>query len=155
MPAPEWLRKRREKQPVVEDASLWEKCPKCSEMVYRKDLDANMWVCPKCGYHFRMHAYDRINSLVDADFVEIGTEFLPSDPLGWIDKRPYTQKLETDREKSKLSEAVVTGFGTVAAAVCPAAIASRSQRETAALSPCSARSTSAIRRAARARTAAG
>jgi acetyl-CoA carboxylase carboxyl transferase subunit beta len=113
MPAPEWLRKRREKQPVIEDASLWEKCPKCSEMLYRKDLDANMWVCPKCGYHFRMHAYDRINALVDADFVEIGTEFLPADPLGWVDKRPYTQKLETDREKSKLSEAVVTGFGTL------------------------------------------
>jgi acetyl-CoA carboxylase carboxyl transferase subunit beta len=82
-------------------------------MLYRKDLEANLWVCTRCGHHFRMHAYDRINSLVDGDFVEIGTEILPGDPLGWVDKRPYPQKLETDREKSKLSEAVVTGFGTL------------------------------------------
>ncbi len=113
MPMPEWLRKRREKKPPVEDASLWERCPGCNEMLYRKDLDANLWVCTRCGYHFRMHAFDRIDSLVDGDFVEIGTEILPGDPLGWTDKRPYSKKLEIDREKSKLSEAVVTGFATL------------------------------------------
>jgi acetyl-CoA carboxylase carboxyl transferase subunit beta len=113
MPAPEWLRKRRDKNIPPEDASLWEKCPKCNEMLYRKDLPASLWVCTRCGYHFRMHAYDRINSLVDGDFVEIGTDILPTDPLGWVDKRPYTAKLEADREKSKLSEAVVTGFATL------------------------------------------
>jgi acetyl-CoA carboxylase carboxyl transferase subunit beta len=113
MPVPEWLRKRRDKNVPVEDASLWVKCPSCSEMLYRKDLGANLWVCSRCGYHLRMHAYDRINSLVDGDFVEIGTDILPGDPLGWVDKRPYPQKLERDREKSKLSEAVVTGFATL------------------------------------------
>jgi acetyl-CoA carboxylase carboxyl transferase subunit beta len=113
MPVPEWLRKRREKGVSADDASLWQKCPKCSEMLYRKDLVANLWVCSRCSYHFRMHAYDRVNTLVDGDFVEIGTEILPGDPLGWSDKRPYTQKLERDREKSKLSEAVVTGFATL------------------------------------------
>jgi len=60
-----------------------------------------------------MHAYDRINTLVDGDFVEIGTDILPGDPLSWVDKRAYTQKLDRDREKSKLSEAVVTGFATL------------------------------------------
>jgi acetyl-CoA carboxylase carboxyl transferase subunit beta len=113
MPVPEWLRIRRDKNVAAEDASLWEKCPKCSEMLYRKDLGANAYVCTRCGYHFRMHAYDRINALVDSDFVEIGTEILPSDPLGWTDRRPYPAKLEADREKSKLSEAVVTGFATL------------------------------------------
>jgi len=113
MPAPEWLRMRRDKNVPAEDASLWEKCPKCNEMLYRKDLGASLWVCTRCGYHFRMHAYDRINSLVDGDFVEIGTDILPTDPLGWVDKRPYKQKLDRDREKSKLSEAVVTGFATL------------------------------------------
>jgi len=113
MPVPEWLRKRREKGVSADDSSLWQKCPKCDEMLYRKDLVANLWVCSKCSYHFRMHAYDRINTLVDSDFVEIGADILPGDPLGWTDKRPYTQKLERDREKSKLSEAVVTGFGTL------------------------------------------
>ncbi len=113
MPMPDWLRIRREEEQASGDEKLWDKCPSCGEMLYRKDLEANLWVCTRCGYHFRMHAYDRISSLVDGDFVEIGTEFLPGDPLGWVDKRPYPQKLEADREKSSLSEAVVTGFGTL------------------------------------------
>jgi acetyl-CoA carboxylase carboxyl transferase subunit beta len=113
MPMPDWLRIRRDEELASGDEKLWDKCPSCGEMLYRKDLEANLWVCTRCGHHFRMHAYDRINSLVDGDFVEIGTEILPGDPLGWVDKRPYPQKLETDREKSKLSEAVVTGFGTL------------------------------------------
>jgi len=109
---PDWLQRLRNPAPT-EDAALWVKCPSCGEMLYRKDLESNFSVCTKCNYHFRMHAYDRINSLVDGDFVEIGDDVLPGDPLGWTDKRPYLQKLETDREKSKLSEAVVTGFATL------------------------------------------
>jgi acetyl-CoA carboxylase carboxyl transferase subunit beta len=60
-----------------------------------------------------MHAYDRISMLVDRDFFEVGTEILPGDPLGWTDRRPYPQKLASDRERSHLSEAVVTGFSTI------------------------------------------
>jgi acetyl-CoA carboxylase carboxyl transferase subunit beta len=113
MPIPDWLRSLREKNVPAEDAALWVRCPSCGEMLYRKDLEPNQSVCMKCGYHFRMHAYDRINALVDGDFVEIGAEMLPGDPLEWTDKRPYPQKLERDREKSQLSEAVVTGFATL------------------------------------------
>ena len=113
MPIPDWLLRLREKDVPAEDAALWVKCPSCGEMLYRKDLDANLSVCTKCNYHFRMHAYDRINSLVDGDFVEIGLEMQPGDPLEWTDKRPYVQKLAADREKSNLSEAVVTGFATL------------------------------------------
>jgi len=109
----EWLRSLSQKEPAA-DATLWVKCPSCNEMLYRKDLEANLSVCPRCGYHFRMHAYDRILSLVGSEpFVEIGETIMPGDPLGWVDKRPYPQKLEADREKSKLSEAVVTGFATL------------------------------------------
>ena len=113
MPMPDWLRSLREKDVPAEEAALWVKCPSCGEMLYRKDLEANLSVCTKCNYHFRMHAYDRINSLVDGDFVEIGDEIVPGDPLAWTDKRSYTQKLESDREKSNLSEAIVTGFATL------------------------------------------
>jgi acetyl-CoA carboxylase carboxyl transferase subunit beta len=60
-----------------------------------------------------MHAFDRIAMLVDADFVEIGGEIAPGDPLGWTDKTPYPQKLQRDREKSKLTEGVVCGFGSI------------------------------------------
>jgi acetyl-CoA carboxylase carboxyl transferase subunit beta len=113
MPAPDWLSRLREKDVATEDAALWVKCNSCGDMLYRKDLEANLSVCPKCGYHFRMHAFDRINSLVDGDFVEIGETIVPGDPLEWVDKRPYTAKLEADREKSKLTEAVVAGFATL------------------------------------------
>jgi acetyl-CoA carboxylase carboxyl transferase subunit beta len=60
-----------------------------------------------------MHAFDRIAMLIDNDFTEIGSEIVPGDPLGWTDKTPYPQKLERDREKSKLTEGVVCGFGSI------------------------------------------
>ncbi|MDB5039576.1 MAG: hypothetical protein JWN27_302 [Candidatus Eremiobacteraeota bacterium] len=110
---PEWLRLRRAQPIPAEDAAQWTKCPKCSEMIYRPDLAANLWVCTKCQHHFRMHAFDRISMLVDADFTEIGGDLLPGDPLGWTDKVPYPQKLQRDREKSKLTEGVVCGFASI------------------------------------------
>lgn len=113
MPMPEWLRLRRNKEVADPEAALWSKCPSCGELLYRKDLQENLWVCARCGHHMRMNAFDRIEMIVDADFVEIGAEILPGNPLRWIDKRPYPQKLAADREKSQLSEAVLTGFGTI------------------------------------------
>jgi acetyl-CoA carboxylase carboxyl transferase subunit beta len=113
MPMPEWLRIRRGDVTLGEDAAQWTKCPKCGEMLYRPDLAAALYVCRNCGQHFRMHAFDRVSMLVDSDFVEIGGELVPGDPLGWVDKVPYPQKLERDREKSHLSEGVVCGFGAI------------------------------------------
>jgi acetyl-CoA carboxylase carboxyl transferase subunit beta len=110
---PEWLRLRRATPIAAEQAAQWTKCPKCSAMIYRPDLAANMWVCPTCSHHCRMHAFDRISLLVDADFVEIGGDLMPGDPLGWADKVPYTQKLQRDREKSKLTEGVMCGFASI------------------------------------------
>ncbi len=113
MPMPEWLRRRRNRNEPVEDAALWIKCPKCSELLYRKDVAANLSVCTRCGYHFRMHAFDRVSMIIDRDFVEVGSEIVPGDPLGWVDKKTYPAKLAADREKSNLSEAIVCGFGSV------------------------------------------
>ena len=113
MPMPEWLRMRRAEPATAEQAAQWTKCPKCGSMIYRPDLAVNLWVCPTCGHNFRMHAFDRISMLVDADFTEIGGEIGPGDPLGWTDKVPYPQKLQRDREKSKLTEGVVCGFASI------------------------------------------
>ena len=111
MPVPDWLRRRRNAEEQGEEAALWTKCPACGELVYRRDLAASAWICPRCGHHFRMNALDRISMLVDADFVEIGNEVQPYDPLRWADRKPYSAKLADDREKSQLSEGVVCGFG--------------------------------------------
>jgi len=113
MAAPEWLRLRRAQAVPPEDAAHWTKCPKCSTMIYRPDLAKNLWVCPTCGHHFRMGAFDRISTLIDADFNEIGGDLTPGDPLQWTDKTPYPEKLERDRIKSKLSEGVVCGFASI------------------------------------------
>jgi acetyl-CoA carboxylase carboxyl transferase subunit beta len=110
---PEWLRSRRAKNAGARDAALWSKCPDCGEVVYRRDLAANHYICPRCGHHFRMGAYDRISMLVDGDFTEIGAGVQPGDPLGWVDKKTYPVKLAGDREKSGISEGVVCGVGTI------------------------------------------
>ncbi len=111
MPTPDWLRSRRSKAEDSRDAALWNKCPDCGEVLYRRDLAANQSVCPRCNHHFRMTAFDRISSIVDGDFTEIGADILPRDPLEWTDKRPYIVKLQGDKEKSGLTEGVVCGFG--------------------------------------------
>jgi acetyl-CoA carboxylase carboxyl transferase subunit beta len=115
MPMPDWLRHGRGKpEESGHDAALWSKCPKCTEVLYRRDLAANLWVCPRCDHHFRMSAYDRIGTLIDdGDFTEVGADILPGDPLQWSDKKSYPAKLAADREKSQLSEGVVCGFGHI------------------------------------------
>jgi len=113
MQMPEWLRARRGGDAETRDAALWTKCPKCGEVLYRRDLAANAFVCPRCSHHFRMGAYDRISTIIDGDFTEIGTEINAGDPLEWSDKKTYPVKLRGDREKSGLSEAVVCGFGQI------------------------------------------
>ena len=113
MQMPEWLRARRGGDSEARDAALWMKCPKCGEVLYRRDLAANQFVCPRCSHHFRMGAYDRISTIVDGDFTEIGAEIGAGDPLEWSDKKTYPVKLRGDREKSGLSEAVVCGFGQI------------------------------------------
>lgn len=112
MPRPDWLTARR-KSENGGDAALWNKCPKCGEVLYRRDLAANLYVCTRCGHHFRMGAYDRIESIADGDFTEIGGEVVSNDPLGWSDKKSYPAKLKSDRERSGLSESVVCGFAAI------------------------------------------
>ncbi|HVN69356.1 MAG TPA: acetyl-CoA carboxylase, carboxyltransferase subunit beta [Candidatus Binatia bacterium] len=113
MPIPEWLATRRNKEVQNSDAALWSKCPKCGEVLYRRDLAANLYVCNRCGHHFRMGAHDRLASILDGEFVELGQDVVAGDPLGWTDKKSYPAKLKGDRERSGLSESVVCGFGTI------------------------------------------
>jgi acetyl-CoA carboxylase carboxyl transferase subunit beta len=125
MPMPDWLPKGRTREDPggsggsrggnSGDGSLWIKCPKCGDVLYRRDLAANLDVCPRCEYHFRMGAYDRIASIADGEFVEIGQDVTSNDPLGWSDKKSYQAKLKGDRERSGLSESVVCGLATIGA----------------------------------------
>lgn len=90
---------------------LMTKCPSCRTIFYSKELMKNLMVCRTCGHHHQMSAYDRIDSLLDENsFAEFDQLMISEDPL----KFPtYVEKLEQDRKKSKLNEAVVTGSGTM------------------------------------------
>jgi acetyl-CoA carboxylase carboxyl transferase subunit beta len=88
------------------------KCPKCKTIMYTKELKKNLYVCDSCGYHHRMTAYDRIDSLVDeGTFVELDRDMVSKDPLSFP---TYPEKTNADREKTGLNEAIVSGQGTIA-----------------------------------------
>jgi acetyl-CoA carboxylase carboxyl transferase subunit beta len=87
---------------------LWTKCPKCSTMIFDKELDANLKVCPKCNHHFPISARERIHSLVETcTFEEMDADMRSVDVLKFA---AYESKLERDRKATLLKDAVVTGL---------------------------------------------
>jgi acetyl-CoA carboxylase carboxyl transferase beta subunit len=91
---------------------LWTRCPSCSEMLYNKQLDRNLRVCPKCGHHFRMRAEGRLRLLLDADsYEERDANLEPLDPLGFVDQKPYPDRLATARIATGMRDAATWGFG--------------------------------------------
>ncbi|MEH7306011.1 acetyl-CoA carboxylase, carboxyltransferase subunit beta [Neobacillus drentensis] len=87
------------------------KCPSCKKIMYTKELLKNVKVCLNCGHHFPMNSKERLDSFIDeGSFVEFNEDMISKNPLNFPD---YLEKLEKDRQKSKLNEAVVTGIGTV------------------------------------------
>jgi acetyl-CoA carboxylase carboxyl transferase subunit beta len=94
---------------------LWTKCLKCNELLYNRELENNLKVCHKCGYHFRLSSSERIAYLADPDtFREEGKGIMPVDPIGFVslDQR-YTAKLQETQTKTGLSEAVVYGTAQI------------------------------------------
>ncbi|MFQ6130967.1 MAG: acetyl-CoA carboxylase carboxyltransferase subunit beta [Armatimonadota bacterium] len=90
---------------------LWEKCSGCREMIYRRDLERNLKVCPKCGHHFRLGVAERLAYTVDPDsFREYPSEDALHDPLEFPE---YMGKLRGDQAKTGLSEAIVIGEGRI------------------------------------------
>jgi acetyl-CoA carboxylase carboxyl transferase subunit beta len=100
--------------PVAPDG-LWVKCPKCGELVYSKEIQDNLNVCPKCGHHLRMRARDRINLIMDdGSFTEWDAEIRPEDPLDFADESgTYVKKLAATAKKSGENEALISGHGTI------------------------------------------
>jgi acetyl-CoA carboxylase carboxyl transferase subunit beta len=93
---------------------LWTKCPSCKELLYTPDLKENYWVCPECGYHFRIDAPTRIDITLDPQNREpLFGEVQPTDPLNFEDLKPYRQRLEEAKAKSKVDEAIVFYRGEI------------------------------------------
>lgn len=95
---------------------LWKKCPKCSSMVFEKELDENLKVCSHCQYHFPLGARDRILSVTEAgSFEESDADMTSVDVLGFTGAASYTSKLEKYKKSTGLKDAVITGIATMGA----------------------------------------
>jgi acetyl-CoA carboxylase carboxyl transferase subunit beta len=89
---------------------LWVKRDGCKEIIYKKETEKNLKICPKCNYHFRISARERLKLLVDeGSFVEIDENLSSVDPLHFKDSIPYKERLKENQKKSGLKEAVVSG----------------------------------------------
>jgi acetyl-CoA carboxylase carboxyl transferase subunit beta len=101
------------KRPKVVEG-MWLKCSHCREIVYRKEVDRNNKVCPKCDYHFPISVAERIALLADlGTFREWDAELAPQDPLGFADSRAYPDRLKTQQDKTGRKDALVTGEGAI------------------------------------------
>ncbi len=104
--------------PIVKKSSipegLWLRCPGCDKMLFRKAMEANLHVCPECGHHFRISATERVRQLCDEKSFEPRKWKLEgADPLGFVDLKPYPDRLAAEQKKTGQPEAVQAGRGFI------------------------------------------
>ncbi|MEM8757204.1 MAG: acetyl-CoA carboxylase carboxyltransferase subunit beta, partial [Planctomycetota bacterium] len=93
---------------------LWLRCPSCAGMIYRKQMEANLSVCPDCGHHFRIGATTRVEQLLDSEtFERLHTDLVSPDPLGFEDLKTYRDRLLAEQIKTGQQDAVIAGTGFV------------------------------------------
>ena len=93
-------------------SGLWTQCPSCKKTIFQKRIDENLGICPECDHHFYVNAHTRIAQFLDQDsFEEWYTNLRPCDPLNFVDKKSYQQRLSEEQNRSGLSEACVAGKG--------------------------------------------
>lgn len=115
---------RRDK-PKIEDQSsdeernvrtegIFVKCPECDSPLYKPELQESLQVCTHCDHHFRLSARDRLASLFDEGvYEELDAEVTSADPLGFVDTKPYKERIEAAKASSGLPEAIISGTGKV------------------------------------------
>jgi acetyl-CoA carboxylase carboxyl transferase subunit beta len=109
--------KKRIEQPTppderrVKTEGLWTKCENCRTIVWKKDLDANWRVCPKCQHHFRLNATQRLELLLDSRWVQHDAALASTDPLQFTDTKRYSARLKDAQRKLRMADAIVTAEG--------------------------------------------
>ena len=114
-----WFRKKNQRiesvpaeERRVKTEGVFEKCPDCDAALYKATLEASHHVCPDCGHHFRIGARQRLALLYDEGvYEELDAEVISTDPLDFVDTKPYRERLELARRKTGLPEAVINGRG--------------------------------------------
>ena len=95
----------------VRTEGLWVKCPGCRQTLYKAELEANLQVCPKCQHHFKLDARARINLLLEPGYELVDQGLRSTDPLSFVDVRPYKQRLRKARELTGLDDAILNAVG--------------------------------------------
>ena len=99
----------------VRTEGLWQKCEGCRQIIWKKELEANWSVCPKCGWHSRIDAVTRLKLLLDdGEYREFDSNLTSSDPLGFVDAKPYSERLRASQESTHLSDAIIAAEGKLA-----------------------------------------
>jgi acetyl-CoA carboxylase carboxyl transferase subunit beta len=116
-----WFKKTS--KPIAADAKaktsrvpegLWTKCPGCSHLIYHKDLAASFSVCTKCGHHLRIAAGDRLRMLFDEErWTEHDRNLASTDPLQFVDTKPYKDRLASSMAATGLKDALIVGSGRI------------------------------------------
>ena len=103
----EGIEKREELKPSDQ---LWVKCNSCNEIIYRKVIERNLQVCPKCNYHFQIPARRRIDYVADpGTFVECDADLVSADPLEFKDSKRYPSRVKESQEKTGQKDAIICG----------------------------------------------
>jgi acetyl-CoA carboxylase carboxyl transferase subunit beta len=98
----------------VRTEGLWVKCDECRQIIWKKELEENLNVCPKCDYHFRIDAQVRLALLLDEGSYQVNDEKLAStDPLNFSDTRPYKARLQKSQSETGLRDAIINAEGTL------------------------------------------
>ncbi|HZQ54569.1 MAG TPA: acetyl-CoA carboxylase, carboxyltransferase subunit beta [Bryobacteraceae bacterium] len=98
----------------VRTEGLWQKCEACGQIIWRKSVEDSMGICPKCGHHFRISAAERLQQLFDnGEYTQHDSNLLSTDPLRFVDSKPYSRRLEDMRKSTQLPDAVICGSGTL------------------------------------------
>jgi acetyl-CoA carboxylase carboxyl transferase subunit beta len=103
--------KREEQKPSDQ---LWVKCNSCNEIIYRKVIERNLQVCPKCNYHFQIPARRRIDCVADpGTFIEYDADLVSADPLEFKDSKRYPYRVKESQEKTGQKDAIICGEGRI------------------------------------------
>jgi acetyl-CoA carboxylase carboxyl transferase subunit beta len=97
----------------VKTEGLWTKCEGCKTVLWKADLEANLQVCPKCAKHFRLGARERVASVLEPGFELVDLELKSTDPLNFVDLKPYKARLRKAQDETGLNDAIVNAVGNL------------------------------------------
>jgi acetyl-CoA carboxylase carboxyl transferase subunit beta len=118
-----WFKREKAPEPIPNKAEegerkirtegLWQKCDGCRQIIWKRDLEANAHVCPKCAFHFRIDPVSRLKLLFDGSYETFDDDLRSGDPLGFVDSKPYSVRLQAMQAATSLSDALISAAGAL------------------------------------------